>query len=414
MKTFLYQAAFAACFLFASCNGSKMADGELDVIQIGTAIDTPTELKASDCFKQVSYVALETNDSCLVGQVPTVRVLHDKLLVTTSQKQCYLFDKKTGRFLTSVGHVGNDPEGYSDVSESWLDYPNNLIYFSCWNGNLVIYNADGSYRGELKSPFEKANFPVVTAYDYLDGQTLLAHSTRGHGNPDRVVVFRDTTVINQFYPSGTDTISMRANPENIESFSVIRSKGYGRGIIIFTDKKGEVVISPMGNRFFWHQGEDVFFAEQFNDTIYKVTTDALLPVRFLDFGTYRWEAKDRSNKEKGHVAYLTKMMEGKDVFLLRFVVDLYKDRVIYNALINKESGLVKVSKYEAAFENDLDGFLPLQPESVSPEGEFAQIVPADQIVTWFEENADKADIPAEVAALKQIGEEDNPVVVIMK
>lgn len=414
MKTFLYQAAFAACLFLVSCNESKTAGGELDIIALGTAIDAPTELKASDCFKQVSYVALETNDSCLIGQGPTVRVLHDKLLVTTSQKQCYLFDKETGRFLTSVGHVGNDPEGYSNVNESWLDYPNNLIYFGGWNGNSVIYNADGSYRGELKSPFEEADFPVVTAYDYLDGQTLVAHSTGGHGYPDRVAVFRDTTVVNLFHPSGTDSISITANPENIESFSVTRSKGYGGGIIIITDKKGEVVICPVGNRFFWHQGEDVFFMEQFNDTIYRVTADALLPVRYLDFGTYRWEAMDRSNKEKNHVAYPTEMLEGKDVFLLRFVVDLYKDRIIYNALIDKESGIVKVSKYETAFKNDLDGFIPLQPESISPDGEFAQIVPADQIVTWFEENADKADIPAEVAALKQVGEEDNPIVVIMK
>lgn len=75
---------------------------------------------------------------------------------------------------------------------------------------------------------------------------------------------------------------------------------------------------------------------------------------------------------------------------------------------------MKVSDFNSAIDDDLNGFLPLQPKSVSPDGEFAQIITADQIVTWFEENADKADIPTEVAALKQVGEEDNPVVVIME
>ena len=34
--------------------------------------------------------------------------------------------------------------------------------------------------------------------------------------------------------------------------------------------------------------------------------------------------------------------------------------------------------------------------------------------TWFEDNAGETDIPAEVAVLKKVGEEDNPVVVIME
>lgn len=73
-----------------------------------------------------------------------------------------------------------------------------------------------------------------------------------------------------------------------------------------------------------------------------------------------------------------------------------------------------MSKYDTAFNDDLNGFLPLQPETVSPDGEFAQIVTADQIVSWFEENNDKTDLPAEIVALKKVGEEDNPVVMIMK
>ena len=108
------------------------------------------------------------------------------------------------------------------------------------------------------------------------------------------------------------------------------------------------------------------------------------------------------------------MLEGKDVFLLRFIVDLYKDKLIYNAMFDKKSGIVKVAKYDTAFENDLDGFLSLQPESVSPDGEFAQIISADQVVSWFEENGDKNDLPEEVTALRKVGEEDNPVVIIME
>lgn len=57
---------------------------------------------------------------------------------------------------------------------------------------------------------------------------------------------------------------------------------------------------------------------------------------------------------------------------------------------------------------------PLQPVSVSASGEFAAILPSEEVVSWFEDNAGETDIPAEVAVLKKVGEEDNPVVVIME
>lgn len=414
MKNSLSLVAVATCLIFAACNENKTAEGELTVIPVGAAFEAPQALKASECFKQISYITLETNDSCLIGRSPSVKILHDKLLVTTAQNQSYLFDKATGRFLMPVGHVGNDPGGYSDVRGCWLDHPNNRIYFNGWNGEQVIYNGDGSYSGKLKSPVEATVFPANTVINYLDDKTFVAHSTAGGSDPDRVTVFRDSTIINQFLPSGTDTISFGVNPNDIESLSVVFSKGFGAGMIFISYKNENAGAYPMGDSFFWHQGKDLFFKEQYNDTIYQVTAEALVPVRRFDLGTYHWDAKDRFNKEKTHTIYPTDLLEGKDVFIFRFITDLHKNRMIYNAFYNKKTGTVKVSGYNEAFENDLDGFLPIQPEFVSPDGEFAQIVSADQIVSWFEENADKRDLPAEIAALKEVGEEDNPVVMIMK
>lgn len=414
MKTCLYQVTVVACLLFTACNERRITEGELTVIPVEVAFNAPTELKASDCFKQISYIPLETNDSCLVGQSPSVKILHDKLLVTTAQQQSYLFDRETGHFLTSVGHVGNDPEGYSDVRGCWLDHLNNHICFLGWNEKQVIYNADGSYSGELKNPVEATVFPANTVINYLDEKTFVAHSTAGGGNPDRVIVFRDSMIIGQFFPSGVDTVSFGIDPADIEMISVMFNKGFGPGMIFISYKNDKAGAYPMGDAFFWHQGKDLFFKEQFNDTIYQVTAEALLPVSCFDLGSYHWDAKDRFEKEKSHTIYPTELLEGKDVFIFRFITDLHKERVIYNAFYDKKRGTVKVSKYDTAFNDDLNGFLPLQPETVSPDGEFAQIVTADQIVSWFEENNDKTDLPAEIVALKKVGEEDNPVVMIMK
>ena len=51
--------------------------------------------------------------------------------------------------------------------------------------------------------------------------------------------------------------------------------------------------------------------------------------------------------------------------------------------------------------------------SVSQAGEYVGLLSAADAAEWFEDNENK-EIPQQVKELKRIGEEDNPVVVIMK
>ena len=64
MKNHVFVAV--AC-LFSCClrwrRETKVA--KLEAIPLGVAFENQTELKTSDCFKKIRYVALETTDSCL-------------------------------------------------------------------------------------------------------------------------------------------------------------------------------------------------------------------------------------------------------------------------------------------------------------------------------------------------------------
>ena len=104
-----------ALLSLCACKGGQPEGETLEVIPLASAFENQTELKASDCFSRVRYVALETTDDCLVGDEPVVRIAPDKVIVMTSQRQCFAFDKQTGKFLHPIGHVGDDPEGCADL-----------------------------------------------------------------------------------------------------------------------------------------------------------------------------------------------------------------------------------------------------------------------------------------------------------
>ena len=88
--------------LMAACTGTPQssADG-LCSIDVAGAMEKPAELKLSELGSDVRYVLLETTDSCLIGGNPNILLL-DKQIAVVSGKNCFLFDKETGKFLRLV------------------------------------------------------------------------------------------------------------------------------------------------------------------------------------------------------------------------------------------------------------------------------------------------------------------------
>ena len=62
----------------ALAGGCAGPSGQVDtgVISVGRAIASPEELKASDYFREIRYVPLETTDDCLIGEAPDVKLIH--------------------------------------------------------------------------------------------------------------------------------------------------------------------------------------------------------------------------------------------------------------------------------------------------------------------------------------------------
>ena len=418
-KTYLCQLTVASCLFLAACNGDKTTDGKLSVIPLGTAIEKPVELKASDYFKQVRYVPLETTDSSLIGKGPYVQIIKDRILVSTNQSQCLMFDKGTGKFIKQVGHIGNDPEGYNSVF-CWGDNETGMIYFNGWNKDLVCYDQDGVFQRKIKIPFETMG-ASSTSFGYQNDGTFVLYKSGILGDgKNNLLFFKDNMPVDSCSTMATD--EQPFDPSNIGSIAIFKSE---TGIELFgpTAYEGTIVIDYKepetgciilnANTRLWRQDKELYFKEAYNDTIYQIKDRTLMPSGVLDLGKYHWSFSERFMKNKDNAALITQILDSEDRMIVRFIRELFHKPTLYNAVITKSTGDVKVGLYADGMKDDLTNYLPLQPMSVSQAGEYVGLLSAADAAEWFEDNENK-EIPQQVKELKRIGEEDNPVVVIMK
>ncbi len=120
----------------------------------------------------ISYIPLETNDSCLIGLIGNITI-GDSLIAVADlkQKAVFIFDRQ-GQYLSKVSRRGEGPEEYPFLSNTAVDLRNKEIFVYSLAGNKIYkYNLDGKFidKFELAQPGKYENF-----YNY-DDSTLIAH-----------------------------------------------------------------------------------------------------------------------------------------------------------------------------------------------------------------------------------------------
>nr|WP_325288091.1 hypothetical protein [uncultured Bacteroides sp.] len=83
-----------------------------------------------------------------------------------------------------------------------------------------------------------------------------------------------------------------------------------------------------------------------------------------------------------------------------------------NGIYDKQAGTTRMCDEEKGLTDDVNHFLPFRPSACSAQGEYAQLVEAADVLDFLDENPEAKDNSA-LAPLLKIGEEDNPVVVLV-
>ena len=413
----------------ASCGSrphSPASAGGVPVIDIEAAMeDLQPTLKLSDFGAGVHYVPLETNDSCLVS-LGTVKVFDGNIVVSSRQLVVFNFDKGTGRFMTQLGHRGEDPEGYWGLT-AYYNESNGLFYFERLPNQLQKYDAQGKYRGKalIPTPPERP-----CAYAFEDSLVV------GYYDIKPYVVLHDRQLIcfterGELQDSVSRTAELMPPPRDNKVVGMMR---LGMGKFNYTiDAAGVPWVDLQSAHPLWKCEGQVRVKEGFGDTIFTLKGhDRLVPAYVFHYGDWALDAESRQEgKSRGKlVAYA--VMETPEKIFFKVVSDLYESLIEirgaaegksgkvdlpdfkeYNGIYDKQTGVTRMAPEKGGIVDDLTGDLPYQIRSCSsPQGEFVFSLEAHDMVAWQEEHPEAKDSP-KLAPLLKVQMEDNPVVVIV-
>ena len=142
----LVYAAFTLVAILSGCGQSKQKN---DLIQIDVTANFPEkEFLLQDVF-DVEYVPLETRDSFLT--MGHIQAVNDEFIVSRNKGRqdgdIYVFDRKTGKGVSTFNHLGQGNGEYMNVLEVIMDVPQRELYVnSHWIKKIFVYDIEGNYK----------------------------------------------------------------------------------------------------------------------------------------------------------------------------------------------------------------------------------------------------------------------------
>ena len=287
-----------------------------------------------------------------------------------------------------------------------------MLYFVRQPNLLQKYDLQGNYRGKIIIPTPP---DIPTEYAFMDTVAVGYYKNLGQSKTHaRALVFLDKT--GRLVDSLTSTLPKLPSQlfRNVSSFSSYRIGMTSRVITRFEDGTASVWVN--GTQPLWKRDGNLRFKEIFNDTIYNVTSPGNV-VPYAVFATGKWHLpaeayyKEVNSKDK---LMPTFVLEGNNSIFFQCVRGLYeKNPETLNGVYNKRTGTTCLSTSRSGFVDDINGFRPFLPTTCGTQGEYAQMVQAVTVLNWLDKHPEAKENPV-LAPLFNLGEEDNPVVILVR
>lgn len=349
----------------------------IPVIPLDDAYKKQLTFTTNDFIESITYVPIETLQSCLIDNSPKVYLTNDHIIFTSTNK-CLLFDRSNGKFIREIGRHGRGPAEYRATRGGFFNDLTSNIYFQGWKGNLVKYSLDGKPTGSVSVPNYKDDFiePFVPEnFNYIDNNSIACNIFNNLGT--------QKTLIMIFDEKGKQIGSVpNHNITKAHKFSL-----------------------TTGELKFYRLNDKLLYNHRDNDTVFYITKNKEIPYLIIASGKNK-----KSQKSKDESVSLSNYMESQRFKFFNFRAA----GKVYFALFDKSNSSVKAVELTSGITNNTDNFLPFKPAAIHDE-ELVGLIQCTDLLSWFEKNPDlKEKLPKDFKQLSSKQATDNPVIVIAK
>jgi hypothetical protein len=365
----------------------KFSNNDLIIIPLAKQISQLKEIKCSQFIDEFEYIQLETNEKCLIDNTPNVLVLKDFILIYQI-KYCFVFDRKSGKFLNEISQYGRGPGEYNSALQAF-NYEKSTIYSRGWDNSMMMHSLTGNYLGSFLIPDQRngldASPSMIFQFSGMPNSLMVGYSTNMIGSEKKLL-----SVFNQ-------------KGETIEVFP-------NKNVL----PKQNMTLN-FSEAHFYHYNNETYFKEWYTDTLFKVTEKELIPNIIFKMDEFtvpyssKWWSGDK--KIKANYIVINKVFANSGYVLL----NLYKQTTDYIGLFDKRENKLFVNELKSGMTNDVDNFISFNPTFMDNDGNFIEIVNPKEIVSWFKENPSKLkNLPDKIKRLQTLSEEKNPIIMIGK
>jgi hypothetical protein len=378
---FIHRIYFALIFagLLMSCgNRQQQQTTAENVITIDDS-ELTTHYKSSDIFEDITFIPLETSDTCIIGHVAKIKIMDDVIYVLDMQSRSLFAFTKDGKFKSRIGNVGQGPNEYISFEDFTVMKNGDILILDGGHtyGKLIRFQPDGTPVKSYRLPFACDAVECLT-------DTLLVFN--GSGFDDNVIVWNihEEKTVNSFF-----------------KFDIKHAIRMFQPLIKYKDMV-------------------YFIRPRSLSMIYNVTPEKLENKWFIDFGKRNTDSdKLVTNKIMGmeilgippYAAGIDSFTETDDYVIFLFVCNELNGAAPYYVYYSKKTGKKKILNYKF-FDDDITFYGYPDVSAVTNSGQIIYTFFAYQLLEIIANYHGTGNIQALKDKLKGLNEFDNPVVAL--
>ena len=248
---------FCAGILVVSCREHKKSTPAGADVKEVTFKEAPKDFLIASSFKNIHMIQLEAKEECLISDIKRVVDVEGKIYVLTLTNDIFCFDRATGKYIRTIGRLGEGPGEYVSAMDICYDEKEKCIcVVDYYKGAIHNYALDGRFLGDRK----------------LDKDTA-----EGVG----WAVYADCA------PDGNMLVSLRMSgnkPPRDYAYIIVRPDGTSTGMDVFSPVKAEIGSVEVSRHPIAKSEDGLRFFKFMNDTIFTLSGDEVVPFCKLNLG----------------------------------------------------------------------------------------------------------------------------------